>query len=181
MLRMTTLSLLIAAACSRESVETSALALAPTDASTPGDAATGDSVPPDSPVDSAPDARVVESRPPGPLVSWATDVRQVVPYSAAPGPHRVTVRLTGNNGQQGMADGVTLSIDGGVPCAAQVRPPDTSSQVGGTTVCSADVVSLGVGDSLTLDLHEATGYEGWTVEHEYVSVDGLDPAEVTGP
>lgn len=39
MLRMTTLSLLIAAACSRESVETSALAITPTDAPAPVDAA----------------------------------------------------------------------------------------------------------------------------------------------
>jgi hypothetical protein len=84
----------------------------------------------------------------------------------------VAVRTTGNNGNGGLADGATLSIDGGVPCLPGVRPPDWPPNVGTTTECSADVVAAGSDDTLTLDLHEWSGYEGWDIQHEYVSVDG---------
>lgn len=174
-----TLALLAACRGPLPADRTSALTLSPDGSGAP---AIDASLPvPDGPPDSPPDAATPEVHGPGPLVTWATDVRQPLPYGAAAGPHRVAVRLTGNNGTAGNADGVSLSIDGGVPCPSGVRPPDWPPSIGSTTECAADVVSLGTGDSLTLDLHEDMGFEGWDVQHEYYSVDGGPWVEVVGP
>jgi hypothetical protein len=137
----------------------------------------------DGPPDGPPvDAEPVEVHPPGPFVTWSFRVRQVVPYAASAGTHVLTVRITGNNGRAGEADGATLSIDGGEPCPAQVRPLDwPPNPIGGTTVCSAEVVATGSGDSVILDMREWNGDGGWDVQHEYLSLDGGPWVEVTVP
>lgn len=101
-----------------------------------------------------------------PLLSFANDESQVYAFDAPAGPATVEVTVNGNSGDVDFDDGeghgncVTVSIDGGPPCASMVREDNLA---GCFTHCSMNVMAVEGQDTLTIGYHQWNGRKGWTV------------------